>query len=178
MLQDTQQHSTAQSQSQPYPSQQPSSDQYATTRLDTLASYGQLVTPQNLQDAPQSSHPEIQPQPGAESSEAGPSSSASFPQGTERRRQPNITITDPIKHSEKSMLPGVSGSYVTYAVTSRMTPPKYSSRGASVRRRFRDFVVSDLKISVQTVQDWLLIDSGQELETSNQHNSGRCAVKT
>ena len=46
------------------------------------------------------------------------------------------------------MMPGVSGSYVTYAVNSRMTHPKYSSRGASVRRRFRDFVVSDWLISV------------------------------
>lgn len=160
LLQDTQQQSGSQSQNEPYPSQQPSSDQYATTRLDTLASYGQLVTPQNLQDASQPSHPEIQPQQGTESSEAGPSSIAAFPQVTERKRQPNITITDPIKHSEKSMMPGVSGSYVTYAVTSRMTLPRYSSRGASVRRRFRDFVVSDLQISVesaQTVQKRLLL---------------------
>ena len=123
-------------------------DQYATTRLDTLASYGQLVTPQDPQDAPQPSHPEIEPQQGNEASEAGPSSSASFPDVSERRRQPNITVTDPIKHSEKSMMPGVSGSYVTYAVTSRMTLPKYTSRGVSVRRRFRDFVVSNLQISV------------------------------
>ena len=135
-----------QSQSTHYPSQQPSSDQYATTRLDTLASYGQLVTPQNPQDAPQISHPETRAQQGTNSSEAGPSSSASFAPVTERRQKPNITITDPIKHSEKSMMPGVSGSYVTYTVTSRMTLPKYSSRGASVRRRFRDFVVSDLQI--------------------------------
>ena len=148
LLQGAQQQSTSQSQREVYPSQQPSSDQYATTRLDTLASYGQLVTPQSLQDAPQISSSEIEPQQGAESSEAGPSSSASFPQVTERRRQPNITITDPIKHSEKSMMPGVNGSYVTYAVTSRMSLPKYSSRGASVRRRFRDFVVSDLHVSL------------------------------
>lgn len=152
LLHESQQQSTPQRQNEPYPSQHPASDQYATTRLNTLASYGQLVAPQSLQDAPQTSHPEIQPQQGAESSEAGPSSSASFSQGIARRQQPNITITDPIKHSEKSMMPGVSGSFVTYAVTSRMALPKYSSRGASVRRRFRDFVVSDLLTSVESAQ--------------------------
>ena len=146
MLHDSQQQGTSQSQHELYPSQnskQQSSEQYATTRLDTLASYGQLVTPQDPHDTPQPSHPEIQPQRGVDASEAEPSSSAAYPHLMESRRQPNITITDPIKHSEKSMMPGVSGSYVTYAVNSRMTHPKYSSRGASVRRRFRDFVVSD-----------------------------------
>ena len=134
-----------QSRNNAYGSQQPASDQYAATRVDTLASYGQLVTPHNLQDSSQASQPEIQPQRGLDANEAGPSSSsASFPHMPERRRQPNITISDPIKHSEKSLMPGVSGSYVTYAVTSRMTHPKYSARGASVRRRFRDFVVSQL----------------------------------
>ncbi|KAL3145148.1 hypothetical protein ABBQ38_001750 [Trebouxia sp. C0009 RCD-2024] len=141
LLHDSQQQGTSQSQNDIYPSQsskQHPSDQYATTRLDTLASYGQLVTPPH--DTPQPSHPEIQPQRGMDASEAGPSTGAAFPQVAESRRQPNITITDPIKHSEKSMMPGVSGSYVTYAVNSRMTLPKFSTRGASVRRRFRDFV--------------------------------------
>ena len=36
---------------------------------------------------------------------------------------------------------GVSAGYVTYAVKSFMHLPRYSSRGALVRRRFRDFVV-------------------------------------
>lgn len=158
MLHDSQQQGTSQSQNDIYPSQsskQHPSDQYATTRLDTLASYGQLVTPPH--DTPQPSHPEIQPQRGMDASEAGPSTGAAFPQVAESRRQPNITITDPIKHSEKSMMPGVSGSYVTYAVNSRMTLPKFSTRGASVRRRFRDFVVSGLLPSVSCIGHCLLV---------------------
>ncbi len=147
--QGSQQQGSSQSRSNSYAptsSQQQDSDQYATTRLDTLASYGQLVTPHNFQDAPQVSQQEIQPQRGMQSSEAGPSSSTSFPQVGPQGRRPQITVTDPIKHSEKSLMPGVSGSYVTYTVTSRMTLPKYSSRGAAVRRRFRDFVVSSASV--------------------------------
>jgi len=126
----------------PQSSQQQESDQYATTRLDTLASYGQLVTPHTFNDALDVSQHEIRPQRGAQSNEAGSSSSTSLPHGQTQGRRPQISVTDPVKHTEKSLVPGVSGSYVTYTVTSRMTLPKYSSRGASVRRRFRDFVVS------------------------------------
>ncbi|DBA90824.1 hypothetical protein WJX77_010125 [Trebouxia sp. C0004] len=124
----------------PQSSQQQESDQYATTRLDTLASYGQLVTPHTFDDAPDVSQHEIRPQQGAQTNEAGPSSSASLPHAQMQGRRPQISVTDPVKHTEKSLVPGVSGSYVTYTVTSRMALPKYSSRGASVRRRFRDFV--------------------------------------
>jgi len=126
----------------PQSSQQQESDQYATTRLDTLASYGQLVTPHTFDDAPDVSQHEIRPQPGAQTNEAGPSSSTSLPRAQMQGRRPQISVTDPVKHTEKSLVPGVSGSYVTYTVTSRMTLPKYSSRGATVRRRFRDFVVN------------------------------------
>ena len=126
----------------PQRSQQQESDQYATTRLDTLASYGQLVTPHTFDDAPNVSQHEIRPQREAQTNEAGPSSSTSLPHAHTQGRRPQISVTDPVKHTEKSLVPGVSGSYVTYTVTSRMTLPKYSSRGASVRRRFRDFVVS------------------------------------
>ena len=117
-------------------------DRYVPTRVDTLASYGQLVTPHTFQDAPEASQQEIQPQQGASSSEAGPSSSSSsFPQFVPQKHQPHITVTDPVKHVEKSLI-GVNGGYVMYAVTSRIKLPKYSNRGATVRRRFRDFVVS------------------------------------
>lgn len=141
--QDSQQQANSASQSQDYTQQSSrgrDSEQYATTRLDTLASYGQLVTPHNFQDASQASQQEIPPQQGMQSSEAGPSSSTSFPQVVSQRQRPQISVTDPVKYTEKSLMPGVSGSYVTYTVTSRMSLPKYSSRGASVRRRFRDFV--------------------------------------
>ncbi|DBB03248.1 TPA: hypothetical protein ACH3X3_010645 [Trebouxia sp. C0006] len=141
--QSTHQQGKTQSRSNHYASQssqQQDSDQYATTRLDTLASYGQLVTPHTFDDAPDVSQHEIRPQPGAQTTEAGPSSSTSLPRAQMQGGRPQINVTDPVKHTEKSLVPGVSGSYVTYTVTSRMTLPKYSSRGASVRRRFRDFV--------------------------------------
>lgn len=119
------------------------SDQFAPTRVDTLASYGQLVTPHSFEDAPQASQQEIQPQQTASSGEAGPSSSSSsstaFPQRSAQGQRPHITVTDPVKHTEKSII-GVNGGFVMYAVTSRINLPKYSSRGATVRRRFRDFV--------------------------------------
>lgn len=141
--QSTHQQGNTQSRSNHYApqrSQQQESDQYATTRLDTLASYGQLVTPHTFDDAPDVSQHGIRPQREAQTNEAGPSSSTSLPHAQPQGRRPQISVTDPVKHTEKSLVPGVSGSYVTYTVTSRMTLPKYSSRGASVRRRFRDFV--------------------------------------
>jgi len=143
----THQQGNTQSRSNHYASQssqQQDSDQYATTRLDTLASYGQLVTPHTFHDSPESdvSQHEIRPQRGAQTNEAGPSSSTSLPHAQTQGSRPQISVTDPVKHTERSLVLGVSGSYVTYTVTSRMTLPKYSSRGASVRRRFRDFVVS------------------------------------
>ena len=123
-------------------SRQRDSDQYAPTRVDTLASYGQLVTPHTFEDAPQASQQEIQPQQTASSSKAGPSSSSTvFSQRSAEVKRPHITGTDPVKHTEKSLI-GVNGGFVMYAVASRIDLPKYSSRGATVRRRFRDFVVS------------------------------------
>ena len=122
-------------------------DPYGTTQLDTLASYGQLVTPdQQHNPASQAAqrHQEIQPQPASD--EAGPSSSAAH--STSQGPRPQITVSDPQKHAEKNLI-GVSGGYVTYAVKSFMRMPKYSSRGALVRRRFRDFVVSIILVRYQ-----------------------------
>ncbi len=53
-----------------------------------------------------------------------------------RRR---ITVGDPIKKVEGSMFPGMKGGYVMYRVDTH--DPEHGSH-TSVRRRFRDFVVS------------------------------------
>lgn len=144
LLQPQSQHQQASSQHQNVGSGDAGKNQheYSSAQLNTLASYGQLVTPQADSQRPSSSEEPSQ-MPGAQSqsdpNEAGPSSSAAH--SMQQGPRPQITVTDPQKHAEKTLLP-VSGGYVTYAVKSFMHLPKYSSRGTLVRRRFRDFVVS------------------------------------
>lgn len=54
----------------------------------------------------------------------------------------SITVRDPVKSSEKTLLPGVNGGHVTYAVLTRGELPGMGhTQTSSVRRRFRDFVV-------------------------------------
>ena len=53
----------------------------------------------------------------------------------------HISVRDPVKLSEKTMLPGVNQGHVTYAVVTRSELPNYRRQSNGVRRRFRDFVV-------------------------------------
>jgi hypothetical protein len=50
-------------------------------------------------------------------------------------------VTDPVKKIEQSVIPGMSGGYVTYKVTTKTSLPSYTNPEAAVRRRFKDFVV-------------------------------------
>lgn len=52
-----------------------------------------------------------------------------------------ISVRDPVKLSEKTLLPGVNQGHVTYAVVTRSELPNYQRQTNGVRRRFRDFVV-------------------------------------
>lgn len=51
-----------------------------------------------------------------------------------------ITVTDPVKKVEPSVIPGMSGGYVTYKVASATDLPGFAHKESSVRRRFKDFV--------------------------------------
>ena len=53
----------------------------------------------------------------------------------------HISVRDPVKLSEKTMLPGMNQGHVTYAVVTRSELPNYRRQSNGVRRRFRDFVV-------------------------------------
>jgi len=52
-----------------------------------------------------------------------------------------IAVKDPVRKVEASMLPGINGGYVTYRVDTRTALPGFARPEASVRRRFREFVV-------------------------------------
>jgi hypothetical protein len=60
------------------------------------------------------------------------------------RAQPGavrIVVDDPVKKAEAGLIPGYSSGYVLYRVATVSKLPSYRSERASVRRRFRDFVV-------------------------------------
>lgn len=42
---------------------------------------------------------------------------------------------------EQSLIPGVSGGFVTYRVATQTRLPGFANNDMAVRRRFRDFVV-------------------------------------
>jgi len=52
-----------------------------------------------------------------------------------------ITVDDPVKKAEAGLIPGYSSGYVLYRVQTVSKLRSYRSQHASVRRRFRDFVV-------------------------------------
>ncbi len=65
------------------------------------------------------------------------------PLATQRAPHPiQISVTDPVKRMEDSIIPGVKGGYYTYLVTTVTDQPGFSRRRMEVRRRFSDFVVS------------------------------------
>ena len=89
-------------------------------------SYGQLVGPPPMED-----------------NDVFPGDST-HPDSSTSQREPEvlkITVADPIKKVEQSMIPGVSGGYITYRVSTSTTLPSFSHPQVAVRRRFRDFVV-------------------------------------
>ena len=52
-----------------------------------------------------------------------------------------VTVDDPVKKVEQTLIPGMNGGFVTYRVTTKTQLESFASPEASVRRRFRDFVV-------------------------------------
>ncbi|CAL8464753.1 g4288 [Coccomyxa elongata] len=97
-----------------------------TTRVDTLASYGQLVGPPSYDDSVLFERNEDHGDPGSAA-------------GGDRRPVMKISVTDPVKKVEQGFL-GVQGGYVTYRVSTSTTLPTFSRPDVTVRRRFRDFV--------------------------------------
>ncbi|KAK9805542.1 hypothetical protein WJX72_004051 [[Myrmecia] bisecta] len=101
------------------------------TRTDTVASYGQLLAPPSYADSVLFDRGEIQPE-GLDVPE-----SSSAPKSA---RALQITVTDPVKKVESSIIPGVTGGYFTYRVATKTTLPHFGRKELAVRRRFRDFV--------------------------------------
>ena len=99
--------------------------------METLASYGQLLAPPSYSDSVLLDKSEIQPDVLA---------TEELP--TSRTCPLEITVSDPVKRVEGSVIPGVAGGYVTYKVHTKAQLPAFKSPEAMVRRRFRDFVVS------------------------------------
>ncbi|EIE22906.1 hypothetical protein COCSUDRAFT_66447 [Coccomyxa subellipsoidea C-169] len=97
-----------------------------TTRVDTLASYGQLVGPPSYDDSVLFERNDPNEEPG------GASSASSRP-------PLKISVTDPVKKVEQGFL-GVQGGHVTYRVSTSTSLPTFSRPEVTVRRRFRDFV--------------------------------------
>ncbi|CAL5229150.1 g12424 [Coccomyxa viridis] len=100
--------------------------QLDTTRVDHMASYGQLVGQPSYDDSG------LFDRPGAAPESETASSSRSSP-------ALKITVTDPLKKAEQNFM-GVQGGYVTYRVSTQTSMPTYPRSGSAVRRRFRDFV--------------------------------------
>jgi len=103
----------------------------SSSHIETLASYGQMLAPPSYDDSMLMGQGEIQPDllDGAQDEDA-PSRAGAF----------QIEVSDPVKRVENSIIPGVSGGYVTYKVHTKTTLASFKSRDVAVRRRFRDFV--------------------------------------
>ena len=102
--------------------------------VDTMASYGQLLNAPSFDDATLFDQVDIQP-----------SSSKEQKQEEEQDTvHTNITVDDPVKRTEQTIIPGMSGGYVTYRISTTTSLPTYAQKTFSVRRRFRDLVVSFL----------------------------------
>jgi len=100
------------------------------SHIETLASYGQLLAPPSYADSVLLDKGEIQPD--EISAELAPKPARSSPL--------QITVSDPVKRVEGSVIPGVSGGYITYKVETKTSLPSFKARECLVRRRFRDFV--------------------------------------
>ena len=103
--------------------------------VDTMASYGQLLDAPSFDDATLFDQVDIQPSTSEEHKEAEKQSTI----------HTRITVDDPVKRTEQTIFPGMSGGYVTYRISTTTSLPTYAQKSCSVRRRFRDLVVSLLQ---------------------------------
>lgn len=100
--------------------------------VDTFASYGQLLSSPISEDAEIFDQVDLQ---------ASTQQAKQADKTQEERHSTEIVIDDPVKRVEQSMIPGMSGGFVTYRVFTKTTLPAFSKKEVSVRRRFREFVV-------------------------------------
>ena len=100
--------------------------------VNTVASYGQLLSAPSYDDATLFDQVEIQPT----EQHAGNGHKTQGPPAT------SVTVDDPVKKVEQTLIPGMNGGFVTYRVTTKTQHESFASPESSVRRRFRDFVVS------------------------------------
>lgn len=100
--------------------------------VNTVASYGQLLDAPSYQDATLFDAVEIRPSGGSDEPSGG---------GAPALPATSIAVDDPVRRTEQSLIPGVSGGYVSYRVTTKTALESFEKPEVSVRRRFRDFVV-------------------------------------
>lgn len=100
--------------------------------MDTVASYGQLLSTPSYDDAAIFDQVDIQPSSSQQKSEEAKPQAA----------QMHITVDDPVKRAEQTIIPGVTGGYVTYRIGTTTSQQGNAQKSFSVRRRFRDIVVS------------------------------------
>ena len=108
-----------------------------------MASYGQLLSVPAHDDANVFDQVDIQPSKSQDQSKGN---------SRPKSQKTEIIVDDPVKRVEQTIIPGMSGGYVTYRITTTTTLPTYSKNNFSVRRRFRDIVVSRLP-STQPKED-------------------------
>ena len=96
-----------------------------------MASYGQLLSQSHYSDSVLAGAGEIQPDVMAKEDTTHQSRAIPL----------EITVSDPVKRVEGSVIPGVAGGYVTYKIHTKTQLPAYKAREIVVRRRFKDFVV-------------------------------------
>ncbi len=105
-----------------------------------MASYGQLLDAPAFDDATLFDQVDIQPSTSQEQKE----------EAKQDKTHTQITVDDPVKRTEQTIIPGMSGGYVTYRISTTTNLPSYAKKAFSVRRRFRDLVVRSLLDNLDT----------------------------
>lgn len=100
------------------------------------ASYGQLLSAPSYDDA--AIFDQVDIQPSTSKSQKAEAREEAEPE----KQRTTIVVDDPVKQSEQTIIPGVTGGYVTYRIATHSDHPSYTSKHYSERRRFRDVVVS------------------------------------
>lgn len=100
--------------------------------VDTVASYGQLLSVPSYDDASLFDQVDIQPSSSQKQNEE---------EIKESRPRTQIVVDDPVKRPEQTIIPGMSGGYVTYRISTTTSLESFAHKTCSVRRRFRDIVV-------------------------------------
>lgn len=100
-----------------------------------MASYGQLLNAPSYDDANIFDQVDIQP---------SSSPKHKVEQKHEQKQdaaKTRVVVDDPVKRTEQTIIPGMSGGYMTYRVSTTTSLQSYAQKSFSVRRRFRDVVV-------------------------------------